>query len=91
MFFQIQYYFLSDNLSNIFLQHVITIQENQAGLSFLEFVRNLNFIVNIEPVQVKKKAKTKKDKLIPLAKKNGDFFELFGIWKDSDINIETEI
>lgn len=69
-------------------QYVITIQENQAGLSFIEFVRNLNFIVNIEPLIDKKQTKTKNEKLIPLAKKNGDFFELFGIWKDSDINIE---
>ena len=69
-------------------QYVITVQENQAGLSFIEFVRNLNFVVNIEPIQDKKKINSKNDKLIPLPKKNGNFFELFGIWKDSDITIE---
>ncbi|MBI4648012.1 MAG: hypothetical protein HY738_15860 [Bacteroidia bacterium] len=50
-------------------QYVITLQENQAGLSFIEFVRNLNFIINIEPVQQKRQAKTISDKMIPLPKK----------------------
>ena len=69
-------------------QYVITIQENQAGLSFIEFVRNLNFIINIEPVQDKKHAKTETEKIIPLPKKNGNINELFGIWKDRNINLE---
>lgn len=69
-------------------QYIITIQENQAGLSFLEFAKNLNFILNIKPLRTKKQAKEVDEKIIPMPKKNGDFSELFGLWKDSDINLE---
>jgi len=69
-------------------QYVITIQENQAGLSFIEFAKNLNFIINIEPIKQKKSTKTISEKDIPLPKKTGDFTELFGLWNDNDITIE---
>jgi hypothetical protein len=68
-------------------QYLITIQDNQAGVSFIEFVKNLNFVVNVEALQVQEHSSLKL-KQIPLPKKNGNFKELFGIWKDYPVTIE---
>ena len=70
------------------LQYVITVKETQEGLSFIEFVKSLNFITNIEPVQFEEDTNRVEEKFIPFPKKNGDFFELAGIWKDYNINID---
>ena len=70
------------------LQYVITIKETQEGLSFIEFVKSLSFITNIEPVQLEEETSLVEEKFIPLPKKNGDFFELAGLWKDYNINID---
>jgi hypothetical protein len=70
------------------LQYVITVKETQEGLSFIEFVKSLNFVTNIELVQFEEDANRVEEKFIPFPKKNGDFFELAGIWKDYNINID---
>ncbi len=68
-------------------QYLITIQDNQAGVSFIEFVKNLNFVVNVEVLQIRDQ-QVLRFKQIPLPKKNGDFMELFGIWKDYPVTLE---
>ena len=63
-------------------QYILTMEENQEAQAFIEFVKNLNFIIKIESFQ------KNSSRNIPLPRKKGDFFESFGLWKNRDITLK---
>jgi hypothetical protein len=69
-------------------KYIITLEKNKASEAFLNFVKSLNFILNIKSVN-NNSPKVKTKSLIPEPQKKGDFSELFGLWKDSTISIST--
>ena len=65
-------------------QYILTISENKVALSFLDFIKNLDFVENV--VEFKKQ-----DTIIEKSgdEEYDDFKQLFGIWENSDISEET--